>query len=102
MATSAEASHQSAAVLRIIFPPTPRSEVFVVSEAEAAPTGGVGSCETISRGRDLMRVILVFCLTLVCISPMQAAAPTKSQKASPISLSIRTAGAWGCLHDPPH
>ena len=39
-----------------------------------------------------MRFILVFCLVLVCASPIHAAAPTKSPKPSPISLNIRTAG----------
>jgi hypothetical protein len=39
-----------------------------------------------------MRFILVFCLTLACASPIHAAAPTKSPKAPPVSLNIRTAG----------
>jgi hypothetical protein len=39
-----------------------------------------------------MRFILVFGLTLACASPIHAAAPTKSPKAPPVSLNIRTAG----------
>ena len=38
-----------------------------------------------------MRFILVFCLTLICTAPIQAAAPTKSAKPPPVSLNIRTA-----------
>ena len=40
-----------------------------------------------------VRFTLVLCLiTLVCASPINAAAPTKSPKAPPLSLNIRTAG----------
>ena len=39
-----------------------------------------------------MRFILVFCLTLVCTSPVHAAAPTKLPTPPPVGLNIRTAG----------
>jgi hypothetical protein len=42
--------------------------------------------------RCSLRFIFVFCLTLICASPIHAAAPTKSPKSPPVSLNIRTAG----------
>ena len=43
-----------------------------------------------------MRVILAFCFTLVCASPIHAAAPSKAQSAPPaINVSIRTAAELG-------
>ena len=39
-----------------------------------------------------MRIILIFCLTVICVSSVHAAAPTKSPKAAPVNVNIRTAG----------
>jgi hypothetical protein len=39
-----------------------------------------------------MRIILIFCLSLACVSSVHAAAPTKSPKAAPVNVNIRTAG----------
>ena len=41
-----------------------------------------------------MRIIVVFCLIVVCVSPTRAAAPSRPAKAAPapISVNIRTAG----------
>jgi hypothetical protein len=39
-----------------------------------------------------MRIILIFCLTVVCVSSVHAAAPAKSPKAAPVNVNIRTAG----------
>ena len=39
-----------------------------------------------------MRIILIFCLSLFFVSSVHAAAPTKSPKAAPVNVNIRTAG----------
>ena len=39
-----------------------------------------------------MRITLIFCLSLLFVSSVHAAAPTKSPKAAPVNVNIRTAG----------